>query len=442
MFGKRRNQQQRRRLGSFEQLEPRQMLAGNVTVTPEALYASTLNNIEIIGDTANNRIQILNDGTPSIYRIVGLPDTKTGQPTTVNGLPEITVDMSSRPGDNGIYAFMGDGDDEVYIRGSHYYRAQIYGEAGNDTLQIGDYVPYNDPTAGDPAAQSNFSGTSTLFGGSGADTFRVYRANFLGAGDLWIQAGTPAETARETVDIYLVVTEQLSVNMGGGSDQVNIGYTTVIRGADVSMGRGNDLLNSYASHFNTLNAAGGSDDDFLALDVNSYDYVVRIFGDGGDNYEDPYANPPVTYGNDTVLMSRSTFNQLGQSQQVWINGEAGNDTFLIGKYYAVNGSGQVYLANAGSYIPYLLVNLGYGNDTVTLAANVIDDLYVFMGGGDDTANLESNLVTKWIFYGDHNWEYGMYTSAPGYDRLRRYNNSFDPSNANQVGIESNVFGPF
>jgi hypothetical protein len=439
MLGKRRNLPQVRRLGSFEQLEPRAMLAGNVTVTPEAIYASTSNNIEIIGDSAHNRIQILNDGTPSIYRIVGLPDTKTGQPTTVNGLPEITVDMSSRPGDVGIYAFMGDGDDEVYIRGRHYYRAQIYGEAGNDTLQIGDYVAYNDPNAGDPAAQSYFSGTSTLSGGPGVDTFHVYRANFLGAGDLWIDAGLQSETPPEFVSIYLLVTEQLSISMGGGSDQVNIGYTTVRAAASITLGRGNDLLSSYASRFNTIEVAGGSGHDFLALDVNSYDYTVNIHGDGGDS---PYGGPPVTAGNNTVLLSRSTFNQLGQNQQVWIQGGTGNDTLLIGKYYAINSSGQVYLANAGSYIPYLLVNVGAGNDNATFAANIIDDFYLFMGGGDDTASLESNIVTKWIFYGDHEWQWGTYPSSPGNDRLRRYNNSFDPSNANQIGIESNIFGPF
>jgi hypothetical protein len=444
MLGKHRNQQ-RRRLGSFEQLEPRAMLAGNVTVTGEVSYNSTSNNIFFYGDSANNRIQIINDGAPSLYRIVGLPDSSTGQPTTVNGLPEVTIDMSNRPGPNSIYAFMGEGDDEVYIRGANFMGGEIHGEGGNDLLQIGDYAAYNDPAASLPAAQTHFTQHFSMYGQTGKDTFKVYNAYFDGSSDILIEAGSvnsnssQFETAPELVDIYLLNTLQLTINMGGGSDQVNIGYSTVRAGSSILLGRGNDLLSSYASHYNTIDAVGGSGDDFLALDVNAYDSTVRIYGDGGDS---GYGSPPGTPGNDTVLFSRSTFNNQDNIQQVWLNTTEGNDTLLVGKYYAVSNTGQIYLANAGSHIPYLLVSLGSGNDTATFAANIIDDFNLFMGGGDDTAYLESNLVTKWIFYGDHEWQWGNYPSSPGYDRLRRYNNSFDPSNANQVNIESNVFGPF
>ncbi len=43
-------------------------------------------------------------------------------------------------------------------------------------------------------------------------------------------------------------------------------------------------------------------------------------------------------------------------------------------------------------IPYLVIDLSYGNDTGSIAANIIDQLLLELGGNNDQVDLESNYL--------------------------------------------------
>ncbi len=85
----RRNQANRLRSLSFESLEHRIALAGDVTVTNGIVFSRPT--INLVGDQLNKNVAILPGNGLNIYRIVGLPDAADNTATTVNGLNEVCV---------------------------------------------------------------------------------------------------------------------------------------------------------------------------------------------------------------------------------------------------------------------------------------------------------------------------------------------------------------
>src|SRR4030095_3490840 len=86
----------------FECLEPRHMLAGNVT-------AQIVNgDLIVTGDAADNRILVSSLGGP--MQVTGMNDS-SGNPTSVNGVPNGTFDASGLTGNTLIRLL--DGADSV-----------------------------------------------------------------------------------------------------------------------------------------------------------------------------------------------------------------------------------------------------------------------------------------------------------------------------------------
>jgi hypothetical protein len=119
----------------------------------------------------------------------------------------------------------------------------------------------------------------------------------------------------------------------------------------------------------------------------------------------------------------------------------GNDTLLVGKYYALV-AGQAVLLDSGSNIFGLVMDLGAGDDKATVVTNIINQFVLYMGAGNDEAYFGSNIgIDVGSVEGDASLIHG--NTGTGNDRVCRFNNTMDVMTIfySQISIESTVFGP-
>lgn len=400
-FTKRTNQRTNRgkRQRSFESLESRWALAGNVSIT----YL-TAGRVLLSGDNFANNIAIVAGAQPNEITITGLNDAATNTATTVGGAASQTISLN---GQVQLLVGLSGGNDQFSIAGTlSGISLMINGEDGNDQLSVGQYVAIGG-TAPGGTINSNLNANIQIFGGNGNDTIfigRLYGTPANGYADVYIQGND----GNDTINAYNVFADVFSVDAGIGDDSVNLGYLTAKGEFTLDGGEGNDLLSIYASRtVGIANFYGRGGIDFLALDVNKFDGTTTA--DAGD-------------GNDTLLFSRSV-GDVNTVPSVYLRAGAGDDNVLIGKYYAVV-NGATVLANGGSSLSLLQVDLGYGNDTAEIAANVVSLFTLFMGPGNDYAYLYSNLIGTSVEL-EADWTFDNQFTTAGQDTIRRVNNNFD-----------------
>jgi hypothetical protein len=423
----------RRTFGQFEELESRLPLAGNVTYSTSGGIAT------LTGDGLNNNIRLEPAANfANFYQLSGLNDAATNQPTTINGSNNpIFIPVADA---ESMTINLGDGNDQVLVKGMVMDNLTINGGLGNDRIDIGDYVPLTTPN---PANNNQIIlNTLTISPGSGAD---VVRLNYIyGPTSILVSktASSGPDIGSLDLAVYVAFTDTLTVqnednaiatpNPGISNDSISLGYVTTALALFVETGDGNDLISYFACRDGVGNDGlrprfnSGSGDDYVALDVNIYER--NVFVDAGS-------------GNDTIQFSRAVF--VGNTNQtVTLFCGIGNDTLLVGKYYGLVG-GQPVLLDSGSAINLLTADLGPGDDTASIVTNIFNRLEVTMGGGNDNAYFGSNLVNSGgVVRIDGDFNTQLNTRVSGTDRVRRFNNTWDAFTIDfeQSFIEETVFG--
>ncbi len=191
-------------------------------------------------------------------------------------------------------------------------RAEMSGEAGNDTLRGGSGADTLDGGTGNDTL-SGMGGTDTLFGGEDNDTLTGGDANDQIFGD----GGTDRMIWNPGDDTDLneggAGTDTVEVNGGGGAEQ----FTTTANGTRVRFDRLNPApfsLDIGTCEQLVLNAGGGND-SFSA--TGNLAALIQITVDGGA-------------GDDTLLGSNGVDLLLGGDNNDFIDGQQGNDVALMG----------------------------------------------------------------------------------------------------------------
>ena len=182
---------------SFESLEMRRLLSGNVAVALDTLTDT----IVIKGDNKSNNIVFTADGDG--YIVTGRDGT------TVNGHASVHVLLTGVPFPPNLSVDMGNGDDVVEDRGDAWRNGVIATGNGNDTIIL----------LGD-----EFDNSLTMDTGNGDDALTMGGEN-----------GSPGT---------------LNINMGNGNDSVTLIGGVAIDG-DVSFngGNGRDVFTGLANLF-------------------------------------------------------------------------------------------------------------------------------------------------------------------------------------------------
>lgn len=265
----------RRNYLSYECLERRCLLAGNVTVS---LDGDTL---LVSGDELSNQIEVAQAANGDVV-FTGL-DT-----TTINGLAEFTF---SETFDETRFE-LNDGDDEVTLNGFESGdEFRFLGGDGNDTLEANGvtaeffHIRGNDGDDAIQLVESSSRRSSFFFLGDGDDvlaavSFEAGR-NFRVFGD----SGDDTFTSNA-----LSVDRKFRLSLGSGNDQALIsGETNIERRARIRLGSGDDFLGvlpdlneASASFQSTTSIVAGRGDDAVVIGTSTeFDRTARFNGRSG-----------------------------------------------------------------------------------------------------------------------------------------------------------------
>ncbi len=307
------------------------------------------------------------------------------------------------------------GSDNIYadnVGGS----VLLYGEGGDDTLNVG----------------ANTPDYATVYGGAGADDIHVHADNSAYVyGD---NSSASAGDGNDTIDVS-VWNGGATVYGGGGDDGITVDapFGTVY----VDGGNGNDTISVHGEDYDT-SVYGGSGDDSITIfnsDGNVYaygqdgndtisvsvsdGYYTEVSVDGGAGADDITVNAVGTDtdnlegadwtiyggdGNDTITVNAS---DASDNFQAYISGGSGDDSISVTAFsdeaevtvYGGDGNDYIFLHADGSDSHSSMVSDGYttyssyvygdsGNDTIDVISH---GSHVIVGGsGNDEINLSLN----------------------------------------------------
>lgn len=261
---------------TYQILEPRKLLAGDVTVSVDGSA------LTVFGDADSNQIQIV--GSPDGSAIVrGLDGT------TINGGD---AEFSAGADLRRVQVQLGEGNDEADIRGLVLDSAlTVRSGSGDDSIEIqyidvqGIEVSGND---GNDLMQFDnvFSHRSIVIqGGDGDDTVAIGAMAAHRNGTISTGNGNDSLAVDN-----LGIKENMSLLFGNGDDQALIAGETYGYRGDIVLGAGDDSLsilpatNDAAARFRrNLSITGNSGDDTIAMDASvTANRRARIDG-GTDN---------------------------------------------------------------------------------------------------------------------------------------------------------------
>ncbi len=189
----------------------------------------------------------------------------------------------------------------------------------------------------------------------------------LGPGDDSFRGGTGSDQVMAGGGADQVAT-------GGGDDVVHSGFAGQPNPADLDLGPGDDVL-----HWHGIQAAGGS----VAFGDGS---DTLIDSDGGTAAIDA-AQKVVTRGGEPVLVwdgSVTTYVVESQAAQVSFDGTDAAETFVVRD------------PAAGAATPTVDVDMGGGDDTMTLRSRVLDGSAWAGGAGDDLIQVAYDYSTIYL----------------------------------------------
>jgi len=291
-----------RRLGQYESLEPKRLLAGDVTVFDDPESGTVF----IRGDAEANEIEIRS--TPNVAEVVirGLNGT------LVNGQEEVSIDATRNTGVNrfqntigGLGLNLGPGDDSLFVRDLIVEnRLVAYGGPGDDDYGFYNVISNDDfivqtftgndnisldtsqsqdrlvvfPLEGDNTVgfDNVFVRNQTLIRAqSGSDTIAIDESNHAGPVFAFTGSGDDVIVARDTR-----LGSAVGIQTLAGNDQLLLDgvEATSGRGVFVSGGGGTDILEavdtqlSFSTTTRSFEATDGG--DFSQVDAAFDEFIV------------------------------------------------------------------------------------------------------------------------------------------------------------------------
>lgn len=287
---------------SFESLESKQLLAGDVTVSVVA------GNLLIRGDEAANHVAISQGNDANSFVIRGLdgtnvtlagsstPAPETGLVVTgVRGRVNVNmlggndqVDVTGVKTRLGMSVETGGGNDTVTMQNVSVggFLSVVTGD-GDDTVQLGSAATSDAAAAVSDSTASVKAGLAIdLVLGDGVDSAQLNSVSAPGA--LFVGGGLGADT----IGVHNVRSASLILNggLGDGVDQIDVSQAKSIA-AVITTGGGADRVGIVDSAFTSLNVALGGGDDSLSLQKVKSKVTVLAGGEGsGDTLTDAGEN--------------------------------------------------------------------------------------------------------------------------------------------------------
>jgi hypothetical protein len=310
-----------RHLRSFESLEARHMLAGNVTAQ---LIGG---DVFIAGDLADNNILI--QGTVVTGRTSG------GSATSINGTPNGSFNFAAFT--QHLNVTMAAGTDVVEVNG-----LTVPGNLSINTGNGADLLKFN-------PVRVDVAGSISLVTEAGGD--RVLLTGGTTAG------GAPGHRAGGN----------LSIDVGGGNDEVRVTEFTVGGSGTVELGSDADLCDIRFSFLATgFFINGGSEYDSISVDTCSSS--VGTFNGNAD----------IT----TLVVKNSRFTgNLGLFT-------TGTDDFVLLQTSRIDGVAALVMDGAG----------GTGNDNFLVRGSVVHELQAVMEGGTDKVDIQNSALDRLFAY--------------------------------------------
>jgi hypothetical protein len=285
---------------AVEQLEPKQMMAGDVTVSLVG------GNLRVVGDEAGNQIAVTQGADANSFVIQGLNGTNVKMNGTT--APETGLVVNNVRGL--VNVSMGGGDDSVSVSNATFKLAlSIETGAGNDTVLVGSPAGPTEAVAGAASgANVNARGALNIFTGSDNDTVRVADVavgGFLNiatlGGDDTVQLGvaaTPglAATAAEGAPASVRAGLAIDVALGEGTDSAQVNSASAWGAVNVGGGGGGDQIGLTAVRAASLLVSGGLDGSADVVNVSGARAFAAVIGTGG--------------GADQATIADSTFTAL------------------------------------------------------------------------------------------------------------------------------------
>jgi len=335
-------------LPALERLESRLLLAGDVSAV---ILGGAL---KVVGDTADNAIQIDTDGlAQGQVRLYSLDGT-----TTVNGLDSVTLDgLTGR-----VDIRMGDGSDQVVMHGVTGKSLRLDGGAGDNNLQV------LSCTFKGSLQVCTLTGTQNIaVKDTHASTMRVS----TGGGDSEILVHEPVtksvnvrnKDGHQVVSLYGNIdgdcdVGSVNVKNGNGDNEFWMEFAKVRGKVSISNRQGNDLLRVDDSTLGSLAFSGGTGNLWANVTKTTFKGSVQVKN---------------TNGADTVM---SDSLQLGGAIKVQLK---------------TTQAGSVEITNCA--VAQLQVVTGQSDDTVTVKnVNVLRTTKVQTNAGSDQVTLDNTAT--------------------------------------------------
>jgi hypothetical protein len=369
------NRQKNRR--SFERLETRQMMAGNVS----AAVVGT--NLTITGDNLENYLTLHEIGATGRWEVVGLKTSINGNAphfSTSGPIESITINLNG-------------GNDRLTIQGGGISSLNINAGDGNDrtilaNLQIGNLL-FNGDSSDDPKG--------------GNDSLTINSTNVSG---------------------------QSTINLDGGNDSATVNNSQ-LGTLSIDGGAGNDSTNIKNSHVGkSLTLIGEDGNDATTLKNLTIGTFLHYEGDNGDEND---GFPTSGGGNDRLVINNVQVTDSTFAFFSSIDMQDGNDTATINKFVDQDlqltmgaGNDKLSMTNStflGGPFQRLVVNTGDGNDAATLKNDATGPLTVNVGTGENSMNVTqctantANLVGFGSLTGTGNAFANTPTVDPGFTHL-------------------------
>ena len=303
-------------------------------------------------------------------------------------------------------------DSWVWERNNEYRNLRVNaGTSGDDTIDLGEYRPFNNKTAwlyyaGDGDDTVTARQGDIVYGGAGADTINaVGRLSEVhgGAGkDIITVRGADggnrdhvvvrADGGNDTINVY---GSYNYINGGRDNDEIHI-YTDpnaeeeeVSHNNGISSGQGDDKLYIHAGHHHVVNGGAGNDEIYFMRGHNN----KAGGGAGNDKIYANFGNGHMLYGGAGDDEIHIVDNGSKVHTNNTANGGLGNDTLSI------ENGGQGHFLFGEDGVDYLSVEgdnnvLDGGNENDTLVVVAGEGNMLNGGDGDDELYVESGNENK------------------------------------------------
>jgi hypothetical protein len=337
---------------SFEHLEPKQMLAGDVTVSVVE------GNLIIQGDELGNQIAITAGEQPGQYVVQGLEGTMMHLVTSIDPLPTSRIAVEGVR--HNVRIGMGAGDDSVMIHDAGFRgNVGIGTNGGNDVVRIG--VRPELPTPTPAAARVQPSNVLTVELPRPSVAIRGNLTIVTGEQDDWVQIPRAAVAGR------------LHVSTGVGNDRVNLGPRMDEPGLAIVAADTISVMPSVAISGGITADLGTGTDGFVARGVRSPLGISVLGGEGRDEIVLQHVHAGLRLSVDAGPGEVTDFVGLTrvEAQTALVRTGAGNDAVRVsdsafGLLGVLLEGGNDMLALHGVKSRATLLSGGVGEDTLTL----------------------------------------------------------------------------